>query len=85
MIYRSSSQSSEESENFISRLQTAITRIQNEKPDVPGLNVTAMNTRELCDLLLYGDPKLNLIANRIIIEATISFIERSRRFGVNSC
>ena len=31
-----------------------------------------MNTRELCDLLLYGDPKLNLIANRIIIEATIS-------------
>ena len=31
VIYRSSSQSSEEFENFISRLQTAITRIQNEK------------------------------------------------------
>ena len=53
--------------------------------DVPGLNTTTMNTRELCDLLLYGDPKLNLIANRILIEATISFIERSRRFDINSC
>ena len=40
-------------------------------PDVPGLNITRMNTRELCDLLLYGDPKLNVIANKIIIEATL--------------
>ena len=49
--------------------------------DVPGLSITRMNTRELCDLLMYGDPKFNLIANRIVTEATIPFIKRSRRFG----
>ena len=52
--------------------------------DVPGLNIARMKTRELYELLLYGDSKMNLIANRIIIEATILFIERSRRFDISS-
>ena len=49
--------------------------------DVQGLNIARMNTRELYESLLYGDFKLNLIANRI--EATI-LIERSRRFDISS-
>ena len=40
--------------------------------------------KELCKLLLYRDSKLNLIANRIIIETTILFIERSSRFDISS-
>ena len=52
--------------------------------DVPGLNIARMKTRELYELFLYRDSNLNLIANRIIIEATILFIERSRRFDISS-
>ena len=52
---------------------------------VPGSSSTGMNTRELGDLLMYGGPTLNLISKTIIIEATIAFIKRSRRFNSNSC
>ena len=53
--------------------------------DVSGIQFARMDTSELYELLLYGDPKLNLIANRMIIESTISFIERSKRFDNNPC
>ena len=48
--------------------------------DVPGLDITSMDSKDLCELLLYGTSELNVVENRIIIEATISFIERSKRF-----
>ena len=38
----------------------------------------------LCEWLYDGDAKLNLIANRIIIEASISFVERSKIVDINS-
>ena len=37
--------------------------------------------KSLCDLLLYGNADLNISTNRMIIEATISLIEKTRRFG----
>ena len=33
--------------------------------------------QDLCELLLYGTSDLNVVKNRMIIEATISFIERT--------
>ena len=43
--------------------------------DVPGLDITSMDSKELCELLLYGNSNLNVFENGMIIEATISFIE----------
>ena len=41
--------------------------IFNQLADVPGLNIACKDTKELFELLFYGDPKLNLAANRILI------------------
>ena len=49
--------------------------------EVPDLDITDMDSKNLCDLLLYGSDNLNISTNRMIIEATISFIEKTRRFG----
>ena len=43
----------------------------------PGLNIASMDPKDLCDLC--GTPQLNLFANRIIIDVTISLIELSKR------
>ena len=46
--------------------------------DVPGLDVTSINDMDedtLCHRLLFGDPSLGTIENRVILEATISFIK----------
>ena len=48
--------------------------------ELPGLDITSMDSKDLCELLLYGTSDLNVVENRNIIEATISFIERSKRF-----
>ncbi len=46
------------------------------------LNEDALNLdpKELCHLMLYGSPSLSVIDNRMIIEATIQYIENSKRF-----
>ena len=46
--------------------------------DVPGRDITSINNKDddtLCHRLLFGDPSLGTIENRVIIEATISFIK----------
>ena len=43
--------------------------------DVPGLDITSMDSKDLGELLLYGTSDLNVVENTMIIEATISFIE----------
>ena len=45
------------------------------------LNVADVNSKYFCKLLLYGDQNLGMIANRIILEATISFIKASARLN----
>ena len=47
--------------------------------EVPGLDLTNMDSKALCELLLYGSPQLTIIDNRIILEAAITFINRSMR------
>ena len=46
-----------------------------------GYDVASMNSKDLCHLLLYGNPNESTFANRIILEATISFIKTSGRFN----
>ena len=48
--------------------------------EIPGLEISHYDSKSLCALLLYGSPLLNIIANRIIMEATISFIKETKRF-----
>ena len=48
--------------------------------DVPGLDFKSMDSKDLCELLLYGNSDWNAAENRMTTEATISFIERSQSF-----
>ena len=47
--------------------------------DVPELDITSMDSTDLSKLLLYGNSDLNIVDNRMIIEAIISFIEVKRQ------
>ena len=49
--------------------------------DIDGFNVADVNPTELCPLLLFGDQTLGTVANRIRLEATISFIKASARLN----
>ena len=48
--------------------------------DIPGLDITNLDSNALCDRLLFGSSQLNIVANRIILEATIAFIDKTDRF-----
>ncbi len=47
--------------------------------DIPLLDVTVLDNEALGNLLLFGAEKLNIVSNRMILEATISFIEKTKR------
>ena len=49
--------------------------------EVLGIDVADLDSETLCNLLLYGSSNLNIIENRIIIEATIEFIEKTNRLN----
>ena len=73
----------EDSENFLlhcPKFDFMRTDLLSQLADVPGLDITSMDSKDLCELLLYGTSDLNVVENRMIIEAIISFIERSKRF-----
>ena len=46
----------------------------NQVSEIPGLEFDNINSEALCELLLFGNPRFNSIANKLILEATISFI-----------
>ena len=46
---------------------------------IPGLELENLNSGALCELLLFGNPHFNNIANKLILEATISFILSTKR------
>ena len=48
--------------------------------DIPGLNIAELDSPSLCHLILFGNPDLTQIANRMIMEATISYIKATKRF-----
>ena len=73
----------ENSEHFLihcSQFDLMRTDLFSQLADVPGLDISSMDSKDLCELLLYGNSYLNEVENRIVIEATISFTERSKRF-----
>ena len=47
---------------------------------IPGLDINKLDSDALCSLLLFGSKDFNIVENRIIIEATISFISATKRF-----
>ena len=51
----------------------------NRLSEIPGLDLANMDSKALCELLPYGSPQLTIIDNRMILEATLSFIDRSMR------
>ena len=48
--------------------------------EIPGFDISHYDSKSLCTLHLYGSSLLNVIATRIIMEATISFIKETKRF-----
>ena len=49
--------------------------------DTDGFNVADVNLKELCPFLFFGDRNLSIVANRMLLEATISFIKASARLN----
>ena len=48
--------------------------------NIPGLDINKLDSDALCTLPVFGTKDLNLVENRIIIEAPISFINATKRF-----
>ena len=44
------------------------------------VNIMRQSSKELCNLLLYGDSNSNIMIDRVILEATLKYIKNSRRF-----
>ena len=49
--------------------------------EVSGIDIANLDSETLCNLLLYGSPYMNMIDNRIIIEATIEYIKKTNRLN----
>ena len=47
--------------------------------DIPRVDISLLDSQALCNLMLYGNPDLTLIENRMIIEATIKYINATNR------
>ena len=43
------------------------------------MTFSSMAATGYLNLLLFGDDKFNIVSNRMILEATISFIEKTKR------
>ena len=74
----------EENEHFLlnCRLYSIMRQdLFNQLSDIDGFNVADVNLRELCPLLLFDDQTLGIVVNRIILEATISFIKAPERLN----
>ena len=48
-----------------------------------GSGIFELTSKDLCTLLLYGNEQFDTVTNRVIIEATVQFIQRSKRFERN--
>ena len=52
--------------------------------EAPALDISHYDSKSLCTLRLFGSPLLNVIANRIIMKATITFIKETKN-GLTEC
>ena len=46
-----------------------------------GIDIANLDSKTLCNLLLYDSLNMNMIDNRIIIEATTEYIEKANRLN----
>ena len=74
--------SNERSDFFLNCQQFDLIRTDlfGQLSELPALDLNDMNTKALCRLLLYGSPYLNIITNRMIMDATILYIKATQRF-----
>ena len=49
--------------------------------DIPGIDITVMDSESLCQLLLFGSINLTVVENRIVVEATMAYIKATKRFS----
>ena len=74
----------EEKEHFFLHchlFQTMSNEIFGQFSKVPGLNISNLAAKTLCKVMLYGSSKLNVLANRLEMEATLLFIKNTKRFS----
>ena len=48
--------------------------------EIPALDIYGMNSKILCSLLLYGCSQLDNVTNRMILDSTVSYIKKTKRF-----
>ena len=48
--------------------------------EIPALDIDGMNSKILCSLLLYGCSQLDNVTNRMILDASVSYINKTKRF-----
>ena len=49
--------------------------------DIPGIDITVMDSKSLCQLLLFGSTNLTVVENHIVLEATMAYIKATKRFS----
>ena len=74
----------EDNEHFLlhcPRFETMRTDILGQLSDIPGIYITLMDSKSLCQLLLFGSTNLTVVENRIILEATMAYMKATKRFS----
>ena len=69
----------EDNEHFL--LHCPLFDLLGQLGDLPGIDIVNLDSETICELQLFGSPSFNFIVNRIILEATISFIKSTQRLG----
>ena len=72
----------EDTEHFLlhcPNFEEARTDLHGTLLDIPRVDISLLDSQALCNLMLYGNPDLTLIENRMIIEATIKYIKATNR------
>ena len=64
------------------------TDLLGQPDDLPGIDIESLDGKAMCELQQFGSQSANVIVNRLILEATISFIKsilrQARNISINS-
>lgn len=74
----------EDNEHFLlhcPRFDTMRRDLLGQLSDIPGIDITSMDSKSLCQLLLFGSNNLTVVANRIILEASMAYLKATKRFS----
>ena len=62
-------------------LQTMRNELFGQLSHVLWFSILDLDAKVLCEMILYGSSKLNVLVNRHLIEATLQFIQSTKRFS----